>query len=292
MKAIVLGDKGMLGTDLVIELVSRGHEVVGLDLPDFDIAKPEDCARIVSGEFDEKLDVVFNCAAYTAVDKAEIERDAAFMVNGLGPGYLAQSCAMAGLRLVHIGTDFVFDGLKSEPYTEDDVTNPLGVYGESKLQGEKAVLALGGTVVRTAWLFGPNGASFPRTMIRAWLAEKPLSVVSDQIGSPTYTGELARVLVDVAEKNPPSGLYHAAGPEAMTWHEFATRAITLYRDEILKGDQEVEIAAIQTSDWPTPARRPTYSVLSFDKLAEQDIARMPPVQDSLKEFVNRLPANI
>lgn len=289
MRVVVTGDKGMLGTDLVIELVSRGHETVGLDLPNFDITNPEDCARMVSGEFGEKLDVVFNCAAYTAVDKAETERDAAFMVNGLGPGYLAQSCAMAGIRLIHIGTDFVFDGLKSEPYTEEDSTNPLGVYGESKLQGEKAVLALGGTVVRTAWLYGPNGPSFPRTMIRAWLAGKPLSVVSDQIGSPTYTGDLARVLVDLAEKNLPGGLYHAAGPEAMTWHDFATRAITAYRDEVLKSSRPVEIAMIKTEDWPTPARRPSYSVLSIEKLAAEEIAPMWPLVYSLREFVLRLP---
>ena len=289
MRAVVIGDKGMLGTDLVAELASRAHEVVGLDLPEYDLTKPEDSARIVSGEFGDKIDVVYNCAAYTAVDKAEIERDAALMVNGLGPGYLAQSCAMAGIRLIHIGTDFVFDGLKSEPYSEDDTTNPLGVYGESKLQGEKAVLSLGGTVVRTAWLYGSNGPNFPRTMIRAWLSKKPLSVVSDQIGSPTYTGDLARVLVDFAEKSLPGGLYHAAGPEAVTWHEFATKAITTYRDEILKSSRPVEISPIKTEDWPTPARRPSYSVLSFEKMAAQGIAPMRPVAESLRDFVIRLP---
>ena len=292
MRAVVIGDKGMLGTDLVAELASRAHETVGLDLPDFDLTKPEDSARIVSGEFGEKVDFVVNCAAYTAVDKAEIERDAAIMVNGLGPGYLAQSCAMAGVRLIHIGTDFVFDGLKSEPYVEDDATNPLGVYGESKLQGEKAVLALGGTVVRTAWLYGPNGPSFPRTMIRAWLAEKPLSVVSDQIGSPTYTGDLARVLVDLAEKSLPGGLYHAAGPEAMTWHELAKHAITAYRDEVLNSYRPIEIRPIKTEDWPTPARRPSYSALSFRKMAAQKIVPMRHVAESIREFVKRLPESI
>lgn len=279
----------MLGADLAAELASLAHEVVGLDLPEFDITKPQDCARIVSGEFGEKLDAVFNCAAYTAVDKAETDRDAAFMVNGLGPGYLAQSCAMGSVRLIHIGTDFVFDGLKSEPYTEEDLTNPIGVYGESKLQGEKAVLALGGTVLRTAWLFGPNGPSFPRTMIRAWIAEKPISVVSDQIGSPTYTGDLAKVLVDVAEKNVPPGLYHAAGPEPMTWHELATKAITAYREEVLHSGRAIEIAPIKTEDWPTPARRPSYSVLSNKKLAARNIVPMRPIDEALREFAKRLP---
>jgi dTDP-4-dehydrorhamnose reductase len=290
MKAIVIGSQGMLGSDLALELTSRGHEAAGLDLPDFDLTNPDDSARIAAGAFAERVDVVFNCAAYTAVDRAEVERDRATMVNGIGPGYLAQSCAMAGLRLIHIGTDFVFDGLKSDPYTEEDTPNPIGAYGESKLQGERAVLALGGTVVRTAWLYGPNGQSFPRTMIRAWLAEKPLAVVADQIGTPTYTADLAKVLAQVAENAVPPGLYHAAGPEAMTWHELAKRAISRYRDDVLKSDRPIVIEPIRTEDWPTPARRPSYSALSSEKLRSVGIGPMRDADESLAEFVVRLEA--
>lgn len=277
----------MLGTDVVEAFAARGHETVGLDLPEFDITNPMAAARLPAGQLGQ-FDRCVNCAAYTAVDRAESERDAAFSVNALGVSYLAQACQMAQIRLIHIGTDFVFDGTKSEPYVETDPPNPLGVYAESKLEGEKAALAQGAVVLRTAWLYGPNGPCFPKTMIHAWLEGKSLRVVADQIGSPTYTGELARVIVDAAEKNVEPGLYHAAGPDAMTWYDLAIRAITMYRDVVVKEDRPISIQAIRTEDWPTPARRPKYSVLNSTRLEELSIGAMETVNDSIRRFVNRL----
>ena len=279
----------MLGSDLAAELASRGHATTGIDLPEFDLTNPQDSARLAGGEFANGVDWVFNCAAYTAVDKAEVDRDAAYMVNGIGPSYLAQACAMAGIKLMHIGTDFVFDGTKTEPYTEEDPTHPLGAYGASKLDGEKAVLAFGAVVVRTAWLFGPNGASFPRTMIRAWLAEKQLKVVSDQYGSPTYTVDLAQVLMDLAERNVLPGIYHVAGREAMNWFDLAKLAITTYRDVVVKSDRPIQITPILTEDWPTPAARPRYSVLGSDRAEIKSGRPMRSTMEALNEFVMRLP---
>lgn len=289
MPTLVLGHKGMLGSDLVAELERRGQEVVGLDLPEFDLTQPEHIARIAAKEFGA-IDWAFNCAAYTAVDRAETERDLAFQVNALGVGYLGQACQLAGVKLMHVSTDFVFDGTKIGPYAEEDPTHPLGAYGESKLAGETSALSSGAVVVRTAWLYGPHGASFPRTMIRAWRAGKSLRVVADQRGNPTYTAELARVMADLASKNAYPGVYHAAGPDAMTWYEFALFAIRTYRDEVLGSKDPVEIEPIRTEDWPTPARRPSRSVLSFEKVAAMGIRPMASTAKSLLEFVRRLPS--
>jgi dTDP-4-dehydrorhamnose reductase len=225
------------------------------------------------------------------VDKAEAESDAATLVNGIAPGYVAQACAMAGIRLIHISTDFVFDGEATSPYLEGAPTNPMGAYGRTKLQGEDAVLinCREAIVARTAWLYGPNGNSFPKTMIRAWLAGKSLKVVADQIGTPTYTGDLARVLIDLAENGAEGGIYHTAGPDITNWHGFATRAIEIYSREVLEKEANVEIEPIKTEDWPTPAKRPKYSALSFEKVGALGIEPMRSVDEALTEFVKRLP---
>lgn len=274
---------------MLAELERRGAEVKGADLPEHDLADPMLSARLMAGKFG-KLDWVVNCAAYTAVDKAESELDEAMKANALGPSYLGRACAIAQVRLLHVSTDFVFDGAKAEPYEEGDEPAPHGAYARSKHEGERAVRESGADAIiaRTAWLYGPNGGSFPRTMIRAWKAGKPLRVVADQTGSPTYTGDLARVLTDLIEKNADAGIYHTAGPEAMTWHRFAGRAIEAYRKR--HGDEggPVEIEPIRTEDWPTPAPRPRYGVLSFKKVAALGIAPMRPVDEALAEFVERL----
>jgi len=293
MKTLVLGHKGMLGSDLVAELERRGHSVVGLDLPEFDISDPMAGAKLAAGRYG-RVEWLLNCAAYTAVDRAETESDEAMKANALGPGYVARACAINGSRMLHVSTDFVFDGTKESPYDESDQPNPLGAYGHSKLEGEKAVRTAGceALVVRTAWLFGPNGQSFPRTMIRAWRAGKSLRVVADQQGSPTYTADLARVLVDLVERSPDPGLYHAAGPEAMSWHAFALRALESYREATSGKNEPIAIEPIATEDWPTPARRPRNSVLSFAKVAALGIEPMRPLAAALEEFSKRLPADI
>ncbi|MFI5386776.1 MAG: dTDP-4-dehydrorhamnose reductase [Fimbriimonadales bacterium] len=289
MRFLVLGSSGMLGSDLVAELQRRGHEITAPGLPeDLDITDPAAMAKLASGEVGQ-FDWVINCAAYTAVDKAEEEVREATEINTLGAGYLASAVQGIGAKLIHISTDFVFDGKATEPYAEDAPTHPLGEYGRTKRDGEEAVMSnnANALIVRTAWLYGPNGNSFPRTMIRAFLAGRQLRVVSDQAGCPTYTADLARVLVDLAEKNAFPGIYHAVGPEAMSWHEFALRAVRAWqRKRGLSG--EVAIAAIKTEDWPTPAARPKYSVLSTAKIESLGIAPMRPVNEALAEFCGRL----
>jgi dTDP-4-dehydrorhamnose reductase len=288
MRVLVVGAKGMLGADLVSEVDKRGHEPVPVDLDELDITSPTAVAEIAAGRFGD-LDWCFNCAAYTAVDKAESERDLAMMVNGIAPGYLAQACSMKGIRLLHVSTDFVFDGTAETPYREDSRTHPLGAYGASKLAGEDAVLPHGAVVVRTSWLYGPHGESFPKTMIRAWMAGKALRVVADQKGTPTYTGDLSRVMVDLAQCSPDGGVYHAAGPTVVTWHELACNAICTYQEVMLSDIETAEIQPIATADWPTPAQRPMYSALCCDKLYGLGIAPMQPLNDALTEFVQRVP---
>lgn len=280
----------MLGTDVLAELHRRRHEVSAPLRSELDLSDPESVAQIAVDKWG-KLDWCMNCAAYTAVDKAESEQQLAHELNALAPGYIASACAMAGMRLLHVSTDFVFDGESKEPYKEDDKTNPLGAYGRSKLEGELALQSAQGSwvIARTAWLYGPNGNSFPRTMIRAWEAGKSLKVVADQVGCPTYTGDLARVLVDLVESNPASGVYHTAGSESMSWHEFARVAIEVWAAQSSKDPGE-PIQPIATEDWPTPAARPKYSVLSFEKVSKLGIKPMRPVREAAAEFCRRLHA--
>lgn len=288
MRVLLIGARGMLGSDMAVELAKRGHEVVAPVRPELDIADAESVARIGSGEYGQ-LDWCVNCSAYTAVDKAESEQQQAYEINALGPSYLAKMCAFTGVKLLHVSTDFVFDGDGTEPYKEVDKTNPLGAYGRTKWEGEQAVLTghPNAIVARTAWLYGPNGNSFPKTMIRAWKAGKTLRVVGDQVGNPTYTVDLARVLADLIDKNAFPGIYHTAGPDAMSWHQFATLAIEAWAREVGK-PAPAPLEAIRTEDWPTPTKRPKYSVLSFDKAAALGIQPMRPVTEAVAEFCHRL----
>ena len=287
MKFLVIGGSGMLGTDLVAELTKRGHSVESPSSKDLNITDPCSVAQIAVEP--GKYDWAINCAAYTAVDKAETEVQAATELNALGPAYLGNACNVAGIKVLHVSTDFVFDGTASTPYSESAETHPLGVYGSTKREGELGLLAANPNVliVRTSWLYGIHGNSFPRTMIRAWEAGKELKVVADQVGCPTSTVDLARVLVDLCEKNGYPGIYHASGPNATTWHAFAIEAIQAWK-EFTRSDRAVQIAPIPTEAYPTPAKRPKYSVMSMDNLASLGIAPMRPMKESIQEFVGRL----
>ncbi len=274
----------MLGQAVTVALADhdRQHEVLTFFHLQFDITNLEHHADWIlnrAGHFD----VVINCCAYTAVDRAESERQATFEVNGLGVGYLAATIQSIGARLIHISTDFVFDGQANSPYREEDPVAPIGAYGASKLHGEEALAGIGlATVVRTSWLFGPNGACFPRSIINAYRAGKSLNVVADQIGTPTYAPYLAEMLVKIAENNPASGTYHAAGPEIISWHSFAGKAV-------LAAVGRVEnVRACRTSDYPTPTRRPAFSALDCTKLVQAGCYFHPPLNESLPSFVETL----
>lgn len=279
MRVLIFGGRGMLGSDLGPELVRRGCIVSSPSSGEANVVDPTQVAEWLG----KGWDWVVNLAAYTQVDKAEIETDCAIAVNALGAGYVARACAIHGTPLLHVGSDFVFDGALRRPYTEADPTNPLGAYARTKRQGEEAVLLSGARamLVRTAWLFGPHGSSFPRTILRAARAGKPLRVVDDQTGSPTYTTDLSRVLADLIDLGPEPGVYHAAGPEPMTWHELAVRTLRA-------AGIDAPVEPIGTEDWPTPATRPAYSVLSFEKCAGLGIAPMRPIDEALREFIVRL----
>ncbi len=285
MRVLVIGGSGMLGSDLGDELLRSGHQVVDPPSRDLDIADPASVAQIAA-ETIGHFDWCVNCAAYTVVDKAETDVQKATEINSLGPSYLARACAASGTELLHLSTDFVFDGHSAEPYSEDAPTNPLSVYGRTKLDGENGVLEANPSslIVRTSWLFGPNGNSFPKTMIKAWEAGKSLKVVADQIGSPTYTCHLAKTLVQIMERKPYPGIYHATGPNATSWHDLAKMTIKTW------SGTEPDIAAISTEDWPTPATRPKYSVLSNKRLHEIGIPPMPPLDEALQDFCAKLRA--
>ncbi len=289
LRILVTGAKGMLGTDVCSELRNRGHDTIELVKDEMDITRPEHVEKIRIQDFG-RMDWVVNCAAYTAVDKAETEFAAANRLNGVGPGLLAIAAKTAGARFMQVSTDFVFDGGANSPYPEDSLPNPNTVYGRTKLFGEQnAVKENPDTViVRTSWLYGPNGKSFPRTMIDAWLAGKDLRVVNDQTGTPTYTADLARLMGDMIEGGIPAGIYHAAGTDIMTWYDFATLAITTYRDLVVKTDQAITITPVTTAEFPTAARRPAYSALSFGKLAGLGYTPMPSTAISLAAFASRL----
>jgi len=252
MKALIFGSAGMLGSDLHGALTERGHRSVCLTRQDCDIT---DAARVRQAIGDSGATMVFNCAAYTKVDKAEEERDLAFAVNGAGPANIARASATMGAPVVHVSTDYVFDGQASEPYIECAPIGPLSVYGKSKALGEYQVQRLNRQhiVVRTQWLYGRSGPNFVRTMLRLGANRSELSIVDDQWGSPTYTYDLARALVTLAEEQS-FGTYHVTNSGSCTWKEFAEAIFE-------QAKLQVQVSGISTADFGSPAPRPRYGVL-------------------------------
>jgi len=282
MDVLVVGAAGMLGTDLVAELEGRGHRTIATDIKELDITDSSSVANVALNHYHARWCV--NCAAYTAVDKAEGEPQKAAELNTIGASFLARACSIGKLKLLHLSTDFVFDGTSRKPYDPDDPTEPLGVYGSTKRDGEEAVRTALPTalIVRTSWLFGANGPSFPRTMIRAYEAGRHLKVVNDQVGCPTYTADLAKVLVDLMEKDPFPGIYHSVGPEVMSWHRLATLALESWTGKT------IDIEAIKTDAYPTPAKRPAYSVLDTSKTLDVGVTKMRPIREALDDFCKRI----
>ncbi|MEQ1438588.1 dTDP-4-dehydrorhamnose reductase [Fontimonas sp. SYSU GA230001] len=258
---LVTGCKGQLGIELS-RSPPAGTETHGVDLPELDIT---DATAVMRHLESLRPQVVINCAAYTAVDRAESDADAAFRVNRDGARNLALAATRIGARIVHISTDFVFDGCKSSPYLPDDAPSPLGVYGQSKLEGERGVLdaAASALVVRTAWLYSAHGSNFVKTMLRLMQEKPELRVVADQIGTPTAATSLARALWALLEANAPAGIYHFSDAGAASWYDLACAVRELALPHLAA--TPAPIVPIRTQDYPTPARRPAYSVL--DKTA-------------------------
>ncbi len=275
----------MLGQEVVRAAQALGWTVEAPPRSELDLLEPK---QLRSWEHDERkaFDWCVNCAAYTQVDKAEEEFSEAMRQNGVAPGLLADLCRRRSWRLAHISTDFVFDGEAESPYPPTAHPRPMGRYGSSKLFGEQKVREEHpeSIIVRTAWLFGPGGGSFPRTMIRAWLAGRDLKVVCDQTGSPTPAADLAASLLAMLAAAPAPGIYHLAGAEPMTWHELAVRSIRAYREAHALALPGPEIAPITSADWPTPARRPRYSVLDSSAAHAAGALPFPPLDESLHRF--------
>ncbi|MBO3746985.1 dTDP-4-dehydrorhamnose reductase [Streptosporangiaceae bacterium NEAU-GS5] len=252
---LVTGASGMLGTDLVALLRRDAEDVTAAGRDLLDICVPGAAAEAVR---DLKPDVVVNCAAWTAVDDAEAQEDAALAVNGHAVEALAAASDMYGARLIHISTDYVFPGTASTPYGEDDPVGPVNAYGRTKLAGERAALAHGATVVRTAWLYGAHGPNFAHTMRRLAAGDGPVKVVDDQHGQPTWSADLAAQIVALARAGAPPGVYHGTNAGQTTWNGFAREIFTL------SGADPERVRSATTRDFPRPASRPGFSVLGHE----------------------------
>lgn len=279
---LVTGGGGQVARALAAASGARDLRVVGR--PDFDFDRPDTLRAVLDAA---RPSLVVNAAAYTAVDQAEQEADAAFRANRDGPAALAAWCAAHGARLIHISTDYVFDGTKGAPYGEDDATSPTGVYGASKLAGEQAVLESGARalILRTAWVYAATGRNFVLTMLNAARRTDRLRVVADQHGCPTAAADLAAAILALADAwdGEGGGLYHAAGSGATTWHGLAE---AVFARAATHGLARPTVTPIATGDWPTPARRPADSRLDCRRLARDFGVVLPAWQDSVARTVD------
>ena len=276
MRLLVTGAAGMLGRDVVAAAGDAGHEAVALARADLDIT---DAAAVRTAVLAARPAAVVNCAAWTDVDGAESAEADATAVNGAGAGHLATAAGDAGALLVHVSSDYVFDGRAADPYEEDAPTAPQGAYGRSKLAGERAIAAAGGrsAIVRTAWVFGPHGRNFVDTMRRLGAEREEIAVVDDQVGCPTYTGHLAPALVEIAERGL-TGVLHVAGGGRCTWFDLAAATFA-------EAGIDCRVKPQSTADLGRPAPRPAFSVLGSTR---GDAPVLPAWRDGLKAHLARV----
>ena len=267
MRWLVAGAGGMLGRDLVAALDGAGEQVTAADRSALDVTDPASARRAAAGH-----DVVVNCAAWTAVDDAETREPDAFAVNATGAATLARAAREAGARIVHVSTDYVFDGAATAPYPEDAPLAPRSAYGRTKAAGEWAVRAEhpDHLVVRTAWLYGAHGACFPKTMARLAASRDRLEVVEDQVGQPTWTADVADLLVRLVAARAAPGTYHATSSGAASWFEFAAAVVAS------AGDDPAKVHATTSESFVRPAPRPAYSVLGHASLRRAGVEPIGP----------------
>lgn len=277
MKVLVTGAKGQLGHDVVNELTMRGHEAIGVDIEEMDITDIESVSRVLK---ETAPDAVVHCAAYTAVDAAEDNIDLCRRVNAYGTENIAKVCGELDCKLMYISTDYVFDGQGERPWEPDDKRNPLNVYGQTKYEGELAVekYVCKYFTVRIAWVFGVNGKNFIKTMLNLGKTHDRITVVDDQVGSPTYTYDLARLLVDMIETDR-YGRYHATNEGLCSWYEFA-------KEIFRQAGMPVEVLPVSSAEYPAKAKRPSNSRMSKAKLTQNGFTPLPPWQDALARYLN------
>ena len=276
---LVTGITGQLGYDVAKELERRGENFLGTTRKEMDLSDPESAKSFI---IEKKPSAVIHCAAYTAVDKAEQEAELALTVNGLATRKIAEGCREVGAKMLYVSTDYVFGGDGDTPYEINDEKAPQNIYGKSKLLGEDSVIALlrNYFIVRISWVFGSNGKNFVKTMLNFDKRRKKINVVNDQIGSPTYTADVAPLLVDMIQSDK-YGIYHATNEGFCSWAEFA--------EEIFKQTgREITVEKIPSSDYPTPAKRPFNSRLSKKTLDAAGFNRLPNWQDAVTRFLKEI----
>ena len=280
MRYLITGAKGQLGYDLERELISRGHEVTAVDIDEMDITDPEACNRVIT---QASPDGVFHCAAYTAVDAAEDNEDLVMKINAEGTENIAKVCEKLNIKMLYLSTDYVFNGTGERPWEPDDLREPVNVYGKSKYLGEIAVTdhVEKFFIVRISWVFGVNGKNFIRTMLKLAETHDTLRVVSDQIGSPTYTFDLSRLLADMMETNK-YGFYHASNEGLCSWAEFAE---AIFKEA---GIDKMTVIPVTTEEYGAKAARPKNSRLNKDKLAAFGFTPLPDWRDALKRFLKEI----
>lgn len=296
MRILLIGGRGQVGSEILALTKENNIECISPSSSELNITEQHSIEDFLTTNL--PIDFIINASAYTAVDKAEDEVELAFKINRDGPQYLAQACAQHHIPLLHISTDYVFDGSAATPYSEEMTIHPLGVYGASKAEGEQAIrdCLSKHIILRTAWVYGANGNNFVKTMLRLGKARPQLNVVSDQIGCPTAAADIANTIIDIVEQmaNKPDnrwGTYHYCSKDSANWAEFAM-SIFAAAQNIEPKRPSVQVTPISTAEYPTKSARPAYSVLDCSKI-EQFFAISPPLWlSSLQRYIPNILKNI
>jgi dTDP-4-dehydrorhamnose reductase len=277
MKIAIIGYKGMLGSDIYVELSNSGHEIIGLDIEDIDIAKKENTNAVL---LKIKPAIIINCAAYTNVDGAESERETTYAVNSLGPKHLAQFCKKHDAILYHFSTDYVFDGKKETPYIETDSCSPINFYGKSKLDGELNIINYCRKyyIFRIQWLYGKNGSNFVKTIINLSKEKQELAIVNDQYGSPTWTKSIASSISKTLQNPIDFGVYHLSNQGYTTWYNFAEFFLN-------KIDSACHLKTTTSKLMKRPAQRPQNSLLSLKKILSKKIICPQSWQEAICDYL-------
>jgi dTDP-4-dehydrorhamnose reductase len=288
-KILLFGKIGQVGWELRRTLATMS-QLVCVDYPDVDLTSPDSIRQWIESSAPE---IIINAAAYTAVDKAETESTRAMKINGEAPGIMAVEAKKRGALLVHYSTDYVYDGSKTSPYAEEDAPNPLGAYGRTKLAGDQAIQQVGceHLIFRLCWVYGARGGNFMLTMMRLAREREKLRVVQDQVGCPTWSRMIAETTalalkgtIPPAKNGPRQGVYHLCSSGQTSWHGFASAIVELMPAE---GRKCREVEGIGSSEYPTPTKRPPYSVMSCDKLARDFGLRLPDWRESLQQVMEK-----